>query len=72
MSLREKFLKIKTYEEYDKRREEFKNLDFRDKEIIKHMSNISPKLHVDVDNFKKGIMTELYETPPKRTTNEKA
>jgi hypothetical protein len=66
MSLKEEFLKIKTYEEYDKRRDEFKNLDFKDWEIIKHLSNISPKSNIDVDNFKKGIMTEVYKTPPKR------
>jgi hypothetical protein len=40
MSLKEEFLKIKTYEEYDKRRDEFEDLDIRDKEILNHLDDI--------------------------------
>jgi hypothetical protein len=64
MSLREEFLKIKTYGEYDKRRDEFRSLDFRDKELIRHLDDISPISNIDIDNFKKGIMTEVYKEPP--------
>lgn len=33
MSKRDEFLKIRSYEECDKRKHEFENLDFHDKEI---------------------------------------
>lgn len=34
--VKSKFLAINSYEEYDKRRDEFSQLDFKDKEIVSH------------------------------------
>ena len=47
MSDKEEFLKVKTYEEYDRRRDEFKNLDVRDLEILNHFNDLFPKTPVD-------------------------
>ena len=44
MSLRDEFMKLKTYEEWDTRREEFKSLNFKDREIIDHLDSLYPKL----------------------------
>lgn len=65
MSKKDEFLKIRTYEEYDKRRYEFKNLDIRDEEILQHWDSLYPKL--DNSDWKNGIMTEVYKDPVKRT-----
>ena len=65
MSKKDEFLKIRTYEEYDKRRYEFRNLDIRDEEILQHLDSLYPKL--DNSDWKNGIMTELYKDPVKRT-----
>lgn len=65
MSKKDEFLKISTYEEYDKRRYEFKNLDIRDEEILQHWDSLYPKL--DNSDWKNGIMTEVYKDPVKRT-----
>lgn len=62
MSSKEDFLKIRTYQEYDQRREEFKNLDLRDKEILKHLEKLFPK--VDNSDFENGIITEVYKKHP--------
>jgi hypothetical protein len=51
---KEKFLSLKSYEEFDRRRQEFQTLKF-DKEIVDHMSKIFPK--------PSGISEELYKTP---------
>lgn len=60
MSLKEEFLKIITYEEYDKRRSEFKSLDWSDKENGEHLNSLFPKMtnsgyndKIHVDVFKK-------------------
>ena len=42
MSLKEEFMKITTYEEWDKRRYEFKGLDARDMEVRKHLNELYP------------------------------
>ena len=42
MTAKEKLLQLKSYEEFDQRREEFKGLR-PDKEIIEHLSKISSK-----------------------------
>lgn len=42
MSLKDDFLKIKTYEEYDQKREVFKDLDYSDKEIL-NIGKLVPK-----------------------------
>lgn len=55
MTVKEKFLAIETYEEFDRNRKEFKNLAF-DKEVLDHMSKIFPKPY--------GGKEELYKTPP--------
>jgi len=40
MSLKEELMKITTYEEWDTRREEFKSLNFKDREIIDHLDSL--------------------------------
>lgn len=57
MTDKEKFLSIQTYEEFDKRRGEFKKLSMADEEIRKHVGKIFPRL-------KKCTQEELYRTPP--------
>ena len=56
MSLKDEFLRIETYEEYESRRDDFHVLDWSDKENIEHLSqlfSIKPKgdnednVHVD-------------------------
>ncbi len=54
MTEKEKFLKLESYEEFDQRREEFKNLKF-DKNIVSHMAKIFP--------IKNSTREELYRTP---------
>ncbi|MBP3507758.1 MAG: hypothetical protein J6K43_15325 [Lachnospiraceae bacterium] len=39
MTSKEKLLEIQSYEEFDRRREEFRDLKF-DREIVEHMSKI--------------------------------
>jgi hypothetical protein len=61
MSVKEEFLKIKTYEEYDKRRDEFRGMDIMDKEIIQHLNDLYPTL--DNSDFENGIIKEVYKYP---------
>ena len=58
MSLKQKFLKIKTYQEFEKRRNEFKNLNLQDTEISNHLKELFPS--VDNSDFENGIITEVY------------
>ena len=46
MNLKEKFLQVSTYQEFDKRRNEFKNLNLQDTEISNHLKELFP----NVDN----------------------
>ncbi|EIC95408.1 hypothetical protein HMPREF9970_0108 [Lachnoanaerobaculum saburreum F0468] len=62
MSLKEEFMKITTYEEWDTRREEFKSLNFRDRDIIDHLDSLYPKLIYSI-GFENGIFTEVYPKP---------
>ena len=62
MSLKEEFMKIITYEEWDTRREEFKSLNFRDRDIIDHLDSLYPKLIHSI-GFENGIFTEVYPKP---------
>ncbi len=59
MNIKEKFLEVKTYEEFDKRREEFRGIDVSDKEILDHLDSLFPK--VDNTDFKNGIIVEVYK-----------
>ena len=45
MSLKEELLKITTYEEFDRRREEFRGLKM-DEDVKNHLSKIFPKCYV--------------------------
>ena len=54
MTEKEKFLKLESYEEFDRRRDEFKALKF-DKDIISHMSKLFGK--------SPNPPEELYRTP---------
>jgi len=60
MTAKEKFLAIKTYEEYDSRREEFKgSLDIKDPEVLNHFDAIFPAL--DNSDFRNGIIVDVYD-----------
>ena len=63
MSLKEKFLQVSTYQEFDKQRNEFKNLNLQDAEILNHLKELFPK--VNNTDFKNGIITEVYKKRPK-------
>ena len=62
MSLKEELMKITTYEEWDTRREEFKSLNFKDREIIDHLDSLYPKLPHSI-GYEKGIFIEVYPKP---------
>ena len=70
MSLKEEFMKIITYEEWDKRRyeewdrrrDEFRWLDAGDMEIRKHLNELYPRLQHSIYDSK-GILTEVYPKP---------
>lgn len=55
MSKKEELLKITTYKEFDRRREEFRELKIDD-EIKEHLSKLFPKCY--------GGKEELFKTPP--------
>lgn len=55
MSKKEQLLSITTYEEFNRRREEFRGLEL-DEDIKKHLSKIFPKCY--------GENEELYKTCP--------
>lgn len=44
MNKKEDFLAIKSYKEFDRRREEFKGLTLKDPEVRRHFSDIFPRL----------------------------
>lgn len=55
MTKKEELLAINTYEEYDRRREEFKGVK-PDKEMFEHIANLFPKTTTSKE--------ELYKNPP--------
>lgn len=55
MTEKEKFLNLKSYEEFNEKRNEFQSLKF-DKDIVEHMAKIFPK----PSNTKE----ELFKIPP--------
>ena len=67
LSQKEEFMKLKNYEEFELRRDEFKGLKI-DADIITHMAKIFPKLTsngLDED----GNIIELFKTPKGRDGN---
>lgn len=57
----EKFLQIETYEEFDKRRKEFRDLKADEPEVREHMGKL---LGYIGDGIKDGIIYDLsHETP---------
>jgi hypothetical protein len=62
MSLKDEFLKLKTYEEYDAVRDKFRSLAM-DEDVAKHYDEIFGKCYVGGD-IKNGLIEELYKTPP--------
>lgn len=56
MTDKEKFLSIETYEEFDRRRGEFKELSMADPEIREHAKKIFP-------NLKNYTEEEVYKNP---------
>ena len=58
MSLKEEFMKITTYEEWDRRRDEFKGLDAGDMEVRKHLNELYPT--ADISGYEKGIVKDYF------------
>ena len=65
MSLKEEFIKITTYEEWDKRRHEFKGLDAGDMEVRKHLNELYPT--ADNSGHEKGIVKDYFYKIDKKT-----
>ena len=65
MSLKEEFMKITTYEEWDKRRREFKGLDASDTEVRKHLNELYPT--ADISGYEKGIVKDYFYTIDEKT-----
>ena len=63
MSMKEEFMKLKSYEEFDSRRNEFKGLK-TDQDVVAHMGKIFPKLASNGIN-KDGTIEELKKEPSK-------
>lgn len=63
MSAREEFLAIKSYDEYNKRRDEFNGLDWTDTELSRHWCEIMPK---PTEKYQNGIIEEAFHTKPPR------
>lgn len=59
MTVKEKFLSIKTYKDFDMRRNEFKNLDVRDPEVRQHFYVIFPTL--DNSAYENGIIEDVFK-----------
>lgn len=57
MTKREELLRITSYEEFNKRRAEFKGIKM-DKEIREHVAKLFPKVSSTTE--------ELYKTPPNK------
>lgn len=55
--LAEEFLKIKTWEEFDRRREEFRELSTKEPGVAKHFNSILPKID---DRIEDGIIHEAF------------
>ena len=55
--LAEEFLKIQTYEEYNRRRAEFKGLSIMEPEVREHLGKICP--HAPDNVVKDGIIVEI-------------
>ena len=62
MSLKEEFMEITTYEEWDRRRDEFRGLDAGDMEIRKRLNELYPRLQHSIYDSN-GIFTEVYPKP---------
>ena len=59
MSLKTEFMKTTTYQEYDKRRDEFSNLDILDPEIMNHLDELYPTL--ERRGNENGIIMDVHE-----------
>lgn len=55
INLKQKFIEIESYEEFDRRREEFRELKF-DEDIRKHLGKIFPKAYAPTDKH-----TDVFE-----------
>ena len=54
LSLKEEFLNIQYYTDYEKRLDHFKDLDYNDPDIINHMNTMQ------ANDFKRGIICEVF------------
>ena len=61
MNLKEDFLKIKSYDEFDRQREKFKDLK-NDEEVLDHLDKIFGECYVGGD-IEKGLIEEVKKHP---------
>lgn len=65
MTLKEKFLAVKDYAEFDKRREEFRYIDMSDQEIRDHVGTLFRTSNSNA--YQEGIFEDVfYKEPPER------
>lgn len=57
LDLIEKFLNVKSFDEYLERESEFEELDVQNEEVLEHFKKISPKLNNE--SFRNGIIVDL-------------
>ncbi len=62
IDLVEELLKIQTYEEFDRRREEFRELPLKDPRVRKHLTKIFPKIY---DGVRNGVIVDVQKHKPK-------
>lgn len=53
MTTKERFLAVKSYEEYVEIRDELDDLDMSDKEIREHIGNVFPKVKLTTEELSK-------------------
>ncbi len=60
----EEFLRIKTWEEFDRRREEFRDLSPKEPGVAKHFNSLLPDVGGEIEN---GIISDpFYEAPEEK------
>ncbi len=60
MSQIDEFMKIQSWSEYEDRKEEFSDIDYKNDNVQKHLREIM------ANDAKKGIIVELYKKPRSR------
>lgn len=64
MSIEEEFLKVQSYEEFDRNREKYKNMEYS-KVVLEHLDALYGDCYVG-ENVENGLIEEVYATPSKK------